>query len=145
MTKIPKLIGGVSPVSASDRGEARGTAGLPGVTAETVGVLQISRLLTSGRLDVVPLDELELARVVAEGAEILARLAASRRLVEVRQMGRPAAPAGPPRAERAKSCPETGGTCQHRDSCARGCWARHARLASEPEGRTTGLHRDSMG
>ena len=24
-------------------------------------------------------------------------------------------------------------------------WAEHARLANEPEGRTTGLHRDSMG
>lgn len=48
-----------------------------------------------------------------------------------------------------KECPETGGTCQHRETCDGAnvitCWARHARLASEPEGRTTGLHRDSMG
>lgn len=47
-----------------------------------------------------------------------------------------------------KNCPETGGICQHRETCdgpTVTCWARHARLASEPEGRTTGLHRDSMG
>jgi hypothetical protein len=51
------------------------------------------------------------------------------------------------RPEAAKACPETGGVCQHPDDCRgpRGCWARHARIAGEPEGRTTGLHRDSMG
>lgn len=48
-----------------------------------------------------------------------------------------------------KSCPETGGECQYRETCDGAstitCWARRARVAGEPEGRTTGLHRDSMG
>lgn len=53
------------------------------------------------------------------------------------------------RKPRTKHCPETGGICQHLSTCTGpsviSCWARHARIASEPESRTTGLHRDSMG
>jgi hypothetical protein len=50
----------------------------------------------------------------------------------------------------AKTCPETGGRCQRPETCENDanvidCWARHCRRANEPEGRTTGLHRDSMG
>jgi hypothetical protein len=54
---------------------------------------------------------------------------------------------GPARSH--KECPERGGVCQYPETCEGPtvitCWARHSRLASEPEGRTTGLHRDSMG
>lgn len=51
---------------------------------------------------------------------------------------------------RLRRCPFSGGACTHRATCATRpgfgyCWLRHARLASEPEGQTTGLHRDSMG
>lgn len=52
------------------------------------------------------------------------------------------------RPEAARACPETGGTCQRncgRDGTVVKCWARQLRLESEPEGRTTGVHRDSMG
>lgn len=48
-----------------------------------------------------------------------------------------------------KTCPWTNGPCQHRETCEGPstvtCWKIHAKKASEPEGRDTGLHRDSMG
>lgn len=46
------------------------------------------------------------------------------------------------------TCLRTGKVCEKecsRHSYTDGCWIRHAELASQPEGRSTGLHRDSMG
>lgn len=42
-------------------------------------------------------------------------------------------------------CPEAGGPCVNGCAGAWDCWAKRAQIANEPEGRTTGLHRDSMG
>lgn len=49
----------------------------------------------------------------------------------------------------AKTCPWTDSKCHYRETCEGhstiNCWLIHAKKASEPEGRDTGLHRDSMG
>lgn len=72
----PKIAGGVGAAFTRD-----------GAPADAVGVIRLDRGLRSGRLDMVWVDELELARIVADGAGMLARLAGERRLAEVRQMG----------------------------------------------------------
>lgn len=67
MPRLAKLVGGVSSAMTSDH--------LP---ASAVASFAVDRGLSSGALDVVPLDEAQLAQIVADGATVLARLAKGR-------------------------------------------------------------------
>lgn len=67
MPRLAKLVGGVSSVLDADH--------LPETAVASIAV---DRGLRGGTLDVVALDEVQLARVVADGAAVLARLARGR-------------------------------------------------------------------
>lgn len=67
MPRLAKLVGGVSSVLDADH--------LPETAVASIAV---DRGLRGGTLDVVALDEVQLAQVVADGAAVLARLAKGR-------------------------------------------------------------------
>jgi hypothetical protein len=72
--KVLRLIGGVQPRHDGTRGIYAQDADPEG----TVARLMIDRGLASGKLEPLLLDEALLAKVVADGATILARLAEGR-------------------------------------------------------------------
>lgn len=67
MPRLARLVGSVSSAMASDH--------LPETAVASIAV---DRGLRGGSLDVVALDEMQLANLVADGAVVLARLAKSR-------------------------------------------------------------------